>query len=161
MTDEKREAFTEALFDAIREVAAEYGLPEKAVAIERADPAVLAVRGDLTGDDEDQEPTHVELLVQLSGDIARAQRVNLDARAVREELAIDPDEVARSFDITSADIGRLVAEESGQRVSTDSADREGADEGRSRDDFDRDDVRARIDHLTRLKSLDDVKQYGK
>ncbi|MFC5368805.1 hypothetical protein [Salinirubrum litoreum] len=160
MTDERREEFTEALFDAIREVAAEYGLPEKAVAIERADPTVLALRGDLTADDEDEQPTPVELVVQLSGDMARARRVNLDARAVREDLAIDPEEVARSFDITSADLGRLVAEESGQRVSTDSAGRE-QDADERRDDFDRDDVRARIDHLTRLKSLDDVKQYGK
>lgn len=158
MTDETREEFTEALFDAIREVAAEYGLPKESVAVERADPTVLALRGDLGGD-EDEESTSVELVVQLSGDMARARRVNLEARAVREDLAIDPDEVARSYDITSADIGRLVREESGERVSADRGDDEEADD--SRDDIDHDDLRARIDHLTRLKSLDDVKQYGK
>ena len=33
MTDETREEFTEALFDAIREVVAEYGLPKESVAV--------------------------------------------------------------------------------------------------------------------------------
>ena len=31
----------------------------------------------------------------------------------------------------------------------------------SREDIDRDDLRARLDHLTRLTSLDDVTQFGK
>lgn len=96
----RRKVFADELVERVAELAKRFGLEEVVVRRE-ADPVLVAARGRLQDDDGRKTKERVELVLQLSPDIARAEAASL----LRAEVVAAPSEVGRAFDLSES-VGR-------------------------------------------------------
>ncbi|MDH3740525.1 MAG: hypothetical protein OER56_02910 [Hyphomicrobiales bacterium] len=100
--------FADEVVSRMKKLTAKYGLED--VVVERDhDPVVIAARGCLKDADGKDSKERIEILVQLSADLAQADKASLVAAEVTMDAA---PEVYRAYDLSD-----VVAEETVARAS--------------------------------------------